>query len=74
MFFVNRVFFSNPSGAQSNSIQKFDTEIEARKRFYNILAADIDNENIEYEMVQIVRDDGICTASQVFDNRVTEGE
>lgn len=67
MFFVTRVFFKN--GAQSNSIQKFDTETDARKRFYTILATDIDSADIEYEMVQIVREDGTCIASQVFDNR-----
>ena len=69
MLFVNRVFFSKSTGKQSNSIQMFDNEIGARKRFYNILAADIDAEDIEYELVQIVRDDGICIGSQVFDNR-----
>lgn len=68
MFFVVRVFFKN--GAQSNSIQKYDTEIDARKRFYTVLATDIDSADIEYEMVQIVREDGTCIASQVFDNRV----
>ena len=72
MLFVNRVFFSKSTGKQSNSIQKFDNEIEARKRFYNILAADIDEDDIEFELVQIVRDDGICIGSQVFDNRVSE--
>lgn len=72
MLFVNRVFFSKSTGKQSNSIQKYDTEIEAKKRYYNLLAADIDAEDIDYEMVQIVREDGICIASQVFDNRETE--
>lgn len=77
MFFVNRVFFSKSTGKQSNSIQKFDEEIAAKKRFYNILAADIDGADIDYELVQIVREDGICIGSQVFDNRepeVTEPE
>lgn len=69
LFFVTRVNI-NQSGTQQQSIQTFTDEKQARKRFYNILAADIDNENYQYEMVQIVRDDGICVASQVFDNRV----
>ena len=72
MYFVTRVFFSN--GKQSNSIQKYDTEIEASKRFYTLLAADIDKKDMEYEMVQLVREDGICIASQVFDNREPEPE
>jgi hypothetical protein len=70
LFFVTRVNI-NQSGTQQQSIQTFTDEKQARKRFYNILAADIDNENYQYEMVQIVRDDGICVASQVFDNRVS---
>ena len=67
MWFVTRVFFTG--GEQRNSIQSFDSEIAARKRFYTVLASDIDNANYEYELVQIVRDDGVCIASQVFDNR-----
>lgn len=67
MYFVMRVNFDT-NGNQSNSIQKFDSETAARKRYYNILAADIDNENYQYELVQIVREDGIVILSQVFDN------
>lgn len=69
MWFVTRVFFRQ-DGTQSNSIQMFDNEVAARKRFYTVIASDIDNTNYTYEMVQIVRDDGTCIASQVFDNRV----
>lgn len=68
MYFVVRVFFKD--GKQSNSIEMRETEIDARKRYYTILATDIDSETIEYELVQIVREDGTCIASQVFDNRV----
>ncbi len=68
MFFVHRVNI-NKEGQQANSIQRFDDEVAARKRYYNILAADIDNDNYQYEMVLIVREDGIVLESQVFDNR-----
>lgn len=73
MWFVTRVNI-NAQGVQGNSIQKFDNETAAYKRYYNILAADIDSEQYVYEMVQIVREDGICVASQVFDNRTEVGE
>lgn len=73
MWFVVRVNIST-SGQQQSSVQKFENETAAYKRYYNILAADIDNENYQYELCQIVRDDGICVASQVFDNRVEEVE
>lgn len=70
MWFVVRVNFDQ-AGKQSNSIQMYPDEKAAFKRFYNVLAADIDNENYQYEMVLIVREDGITVASQVFDNRVS---
>lgn len=73
MFFVHRVNI-NKEGSQANSIQRYDDEVAARKRYYNILAADIDNDNYQYEMVLIVREDGIVLESQVFDNRTPEPE
>lgn len=73
MYFVIRVNIDQ-TGKQSNSIQMYTDEKQAFKRYYNVLAADIDNENYQYELVQIVRDDGMCVASQVFDNRVAESE
>ena len=71
MFIVTR-FNINSSGQEAHSQQKYDDETAALKRYYNILAADIDNDNFQYELVQTVRDDGIVIASQVFDNRTTE--
>lgn len=69
MYFVFR-FLIKVSGEENHSEQRYDAEVAARKRFYNVLAADIDNADIAYELVQIVREDGIVIASQVFDNRV----
>lgn len=71
MFFVTRVNI-NTSSVQANSIQKFDEEIPAMKRYYSVLATDIDNNAYLYELVQVVREDGRVIASQVFDNRVPE--
>lgn len=71
MWFVTRVNF-NQAGTQSNSIQMYTDETAAWKRYYNVLAADIDNGNYQYELVQIVREDGVTIASQVFDNRAGE--
>lgn len=70
MWFVIRVFFKN--GQQSNSIQAFETEVAAQKRFYSISATDVDDEAMEYELVQIIRADGVCVASNIFDHRVVE--
>lgn len=75
MYFVTRVNFDQ-TGKQSNSIQMFTDLVQAQKRFYNLLAADIDNDNFQYELVQIVDETGAILATQTFDNRVipaTEG-
>ena len=69
MYFVTRVFFSN-DGKQSNSIEMFDNDTAAKKRWHSIIASDIDKQTISYELVQIVREDGICVASEIIDNRV----
>lgn len=70
MYFVARVNFNATTGAQSNSIQMFTDLAQAQKRFYSVLAADIDSESYSYEMVLIVSENGLVLASQVFDNRV----
>ena len=71
-YFVMRVFFKKSTGKQENSIQKFDDETQAYKRFYNVLAADIDSGDLDFELVQIVRQDGVLLATQTFDNRSVE--
>ena len=69
MYIVTR-FNINQSGQEAHSQQKFDDETSAMKRYYTILAADIDSDTFVYEMCQVVKDNGITIASQVFDNRV----
>ena len=71
MYIVTR-FNINQQGAESHSQQKYDDQTAAMKRFYTLLATDIDSENYQYELVQVVRDDGIVIANQVFDNRQPE--
>lgn len=68
MFIVTR-FNINQGGQEAHSQQKYDDETAAMKRYYTLLASDIDSAQYVYEMVQVVRDDGITIASQVFDNR-----
>lgn len=71
MFIVTRFNINAETGAEQHSAQKFEDEIAAKKRFYSIVATDIDNASLSYEMTQVVRDDGIAILSQVFDNRPT---
>ena len=70
MYFVTRVNFNATTGVQSNSIQMYTDLVQAQKRFYTLLASDIDRADFSYEMVQIVDETGIVLSSQVFDNRV----
>lgn len=62
------------TGNDSRSQERFDNLTAARKRWHTVVASDIDNANIHWEMVQIVRGDGICLASEIFDNRVPTEE
>ena len=71
MYIVTR-FNINQQGAESHSQQKYDDQTAAMKRFYTVLATDIDSDNFQYELVQVVREDGIVIANQVFDNRQPE--
>lgn len=72
MYFVTRVNFNATTGKQANSIQMFNDLVAAQKRFYTLLAADIDNADYSYELVQIVDERGMVLSSQVFDNREVE--
>ena len=70
LFYIVLRFFINKAGTESHSEQRFDDEIQARKRYYNILSADIDSNNLQYELVQVIRStDGstIEGCNQVFD-------
>lgn len=68
MFFIVTRFNINQSGTEAHSQQRYDNETAAMKRFYSILASDIDNDKYQYELCQVVRWDGIAIASQVFNN------
>lgn len=68
-YLVVRFNVNATTGAEAHSTQKYENDIAAMKRYYTLLATDIDNANYSYELVQVIRSDGICIASQVFDNR-----
>ena len=72
MFYLVFRYNINKQGTEAHSEQKFDTETQALKRFYNILAADIDSENLLYEFVQVVNSaNGGAIKNQVFDFSTT---
>lgn len=70
-YIVNRLFFKGE--AETHSTQIFYSYEEARKRFYNIIASDLNDEEVTYQMTSIVSNDGVTRDVQVF-NRNTEDE
>lgn len=68
MYFVHRVRI-DVSGAQTQSTQTYTDKAQARKRWHNILAADQDSADVRYELVQVLRSDGVCTDLEIIDNR-----
>ena len=72
MYFVIRVFFNATTGKQSNSIEMFTDLVLAQKRFYTVLASDIDKDEYSYELVMITDSNGMTLAYQVFDKRNPE--
>ena len=75
MFYIVLRFNINKQGQEAHSEQKYTDEVQAMKRYYNILAADIDSENYTYELVQVIRStDGAAIANQVFTYEEPETE
>ena len=66
-FQVVRVFQSN--GKMSNSVEYMTSYDDAQKRYYNIIAADIGNENITYHAAYIINSAGRVVDEKVFDRR-----
>lgn len=72
LYFVQRVFFSKTDMKQSHSCESFyqgtdeQNKKDARARWHNICAADINKETIQYELVQVVREDGIVIESEII--------
>ena len=58
-------------GNDSHSEEKFTDITLAKKRWHTIIASDIDKTTLAYELIQIIREDGICVASEILDNRLT---
>lgn len=61
-------------GSDTRSQERFDDITQAKKRWHSIIAGDLDKTSIAWEMVQIVRGDGICLANEIIDNRVEPEE
>ena len=68
-YFVVRTYL-DMDGKQNNSIQLYGEEKSAKKRFYSIIASDIDKESIQYELCMIVTGDGVTLETFQIENPV----
>lgn len=69
-YIVNRLFIKD--GKETHSTQIFDAYEEARKRYYGIIAADLQDDTITYQMASIFSSDGNVRDIQVFDRNEDE--
>ena len=73
-YIVTRYIIPADGGNDTRSQERFADMITAKKRWHSIIASDIDKDTVAWELVQIVREDGICIASEILDNRVVPEE
>lgn len=59
----------NAAGKVTNNVMDFDSYLEAQKRFYSTIAADIANEDILYHASYIINSLGRTVDVKVFDRR-----
>lgn len=64
-FTVIRIFFKGET--ETHSVEFKDTYIEAQQRFYNIVAADLANDEITYQAAYIINASGMMLDGKVFD-------
>ena len=72
MFYIVLRYIIPFDGNDSHSEERFADITSSKKRWHSIIATDIDKQTIAYELIQIIREDGICVASEIIDNRVPE--
>ena len=73
MFYIVTRFNINQSGQEAHSQQRYDDIKQAKKRYHSIIATDVDNDNYQYELVEIIDStNGIAIASEIFENPVLE--
>ena len=68
MFFqVIRIFFKGAT--KSHSVEYHDSYESALQRYFNIIAADLANEQVTYNAAYLVDNDGNMIRRDVFDRR-----
>ena len=72
MFYIVLRYIIPFSGNDSHSEERYTDFVAAKKRWHTIIASDLDKATVAYELIQVIRSDGICVASEIIDNRVPE--
>lgn len=66
MFYrVDRLFYKGEN--ETHSMQIFDNLEDARKRYFNIIATDLNDPDITYQMADIIDSNGLMIEGRVFD-------
>lgn len=69
---VIRIFFKGET--ESHSVQQFSDLQSAQTRYFSMLAADLDNNEITYASAYIVDSAGMMVEGRVFDKTATNPE
>ena len=71
MFYqVIRIFFKGEN--KSNSVEYFDDYDAALQRYFNIIAADLANDQVTYNAAYLIDNGGTVIRHEVFDRRVVD--
>ena len=69
---VIRIFYKGAT--ETHSVQQYSDMREAQKRFYNIVGADLADNDITYQAAYIIDSNGVVCDWKVFDRRAEEVE
>lgn len=69
---VIRIFFKGET--ETHSVEFKNTLIEAQQRFFNVVAADLANNEITYQAAYIIDAKGLMVEGRVFDRTLTVTE
>lgn len=68
MFYrVDRLYYKGE--AETHSMQVFDNYEDARKRYFNIIATDLNDDAITFQMADIISSEGVLMECVSFDRK-----
>lgn len=69
---VVRIFYKGAN--ETHSIEQKATLEDAQKRYFNVIATDLANDEITYQSTYIIDSNGLMVEGRVFDRTVTKSE